>query len=284
MKDEEEGLAKVQQDLCKPCTKDGTAIPVPVSVSKVTGAMCGTYSRKKGGDDEYQVAAHTKWSENIGHTDIILEIDGEPSAIAFAKKIQERRNKSTQIKPMPKGSKGGLGAVDVAHYMLESKMRSYFSDFKEKTGMDMAENERLVIWLVRHIPWSHTRFQKRSDGHTAYYHMRGKDYKGFIEAFASVVMIKLPDVTKTKAEPRWVKAVWVGKEEETDNHIGLTPEGVVKGRTAKPLDAEASWDVEFIKSVREFPWNRTEDQQKRHCRQSPFWRLEQCVVFISHSA
>ena len=78
--------------MCKPCTKDGTAIPVTVSVSKVTGAMCGTYSRKKGGDDEYQVAAHTKWSENIGHTDIILETDGEPSAIAFAKNTRLHLN------------------------------------------------------------------------------------------------------------------------------------------------------------------------------------------------
>ena len=91
-----------------------------------------------------------------------------------------------------------------------------------------------MVWLVRHLGWSQTRFQLTSHGKTPYHFIRGKAYDGQVELFGSVCMFKVADAADLKLEDRWVKALWVGKLEKTDEHIGLTPGGVIKARSVKP--------------------------------------------------
>ena len=143
------------------------------------------------------------------------------------------------------------------------------AEYKDLTGIDIAKNRRLAAWLVRHIGWAYTRFQKRTDGNTPYYMMRGKDYKGFHEKFGSCVMIKQVDSDDQKLEPRWQKAVYVGKTEETDEHVGLTPTGVIKGRSCKPLAQPESWDRAFIQTCIGLPWNAREDPAKENLQAKP---------------
>ena len=92
----------------------------------------------------------------------------------------------------------------------------------------------------------------RKNGHTAYYSMRGKDYKGALPKFAEKVLYKV--MTEDKYEPRWEEGMFVGKIDQTDELILLTTDGVQKSRSYKPLEKIQKFDSIFLSQVKGLPW------------------------------
>ena len=77
--------------------------------------------------------------------------------------------------------------------------------------------------MIRHAAFSGNRYQTRANGKTAYYSMRGKAYNGEVLPFGEIAQFR--KITDDKFESRWVKGVWIGKSEETDEHFFLTESG-----------------------------------------------------------
>ena len=86
-----------------------------------------------------------------------------------------------------------------------------------------------LTWGVRHAGWLHDRFHVRQSSHlTAYHARRGKPYDGQItKSGASVLymtLVKKSDKPK-RLEHHWLYGVWVGKTEDSEEHIVLTTDG-----------------------------------------------------------
>ena len=82
-----------------------------------------------------------------------------------------------------------------------------------------------------------TRFQPKWTGHTAYRSLRGKDYSGEVVPFSEVVLYRVIDNDGDKLKPRWAKGIFVGKTDQTDEFMLLTPKGARKSRSVKRLEA-----------------------------------------------
>ena len=89
-------------------------------------------------------------------------------------------------------------------------------------------------------------------GRTAYFQMRGKNYNGVIVPFGECILFKVaPD---DKYEDRWGKGVMVGKADQTDEFIVLTPAGACKSRSVRRLEDKDQYDKEFMASCVGSPW------------------------------
>lgn len=58
-----------------------------------------------------------------------------------------------------------------------------------------------------------------------------------------------------KGAPGWVKMLWVGRNEESGEHIGLTAEGVQEGRAVRRLMESDRANMELFGRVPGVPWN-----------------------------
>ena len=62
---------------------------------------------------------------------------------------------------------------------------------------------------------------------TPYERTRGCQYESALAPFGEVVMAKIADTDKMRAgklDSAWVKAVWVGREDKSNEHLLLTSE------------------------------------------------------------
>ena len=93
---------------------------------------------------------------------------------------------------------------------------------------------------VRHAGWLHDRYHVRQDSHlTAYHARRGKPYDGQITKFGASVLYMMPAKKSDKPkrlEHHWSYGVWVGKTEDSQEHIVLTSDGARIARTVRVLD------------------------------------------------
>jgi len=83
--------------------------------------------------------------------------------------------------------------------------------------------------------------------------MRSRNYSGPIVDFGENVMFKV--VTDDKYDDRWLRGLFVGKLDQTDEAILLTPSGVAKARGIRRLEESERFKLSFLNSCKGLPWN-----------------------------
>ena len=59
-----------------------------------------------------------------------------------------------------------------------------------------------------------------------------------------------PPGLRKKLDVQWAKGIWVGKMDESDGHIVLTPAGIITGRSVRRLPPEQRAQREMIRDLR----------------------------------
>ena len=121
--------------------------------------------------------------------------------------------------------------------------------------------------MVRHCRWLLTSFQMKTTGRTAYCSRMGKEYRREIFEFAEQVLFRIsessgPGATVWKLMPRWDLGVWVGKVNDSDEHVLLTPFGSRRSRSIRRLPETSKWNADFL-TVRGVPWNPMEAEVEK---------------------
>ena len=188
--------------------------------------------RRKGRGDEYVVQAFMNWISSLGYEKAEIKCDQEPAAVDLRDELV-RRCKGTQLVPRasPKGSKGALGRAERAHLGIQGQLRTYRLALQSSYGHDFGPNNLLMQWAPRHIAWIQQRFQTRSSGKTAYWNQRRQEYRGGLAIYGECVMYKV--ITEDKLDDRWRRGVFVGKVDQTDEFVMVTPDGVKKSRSIR---------------------------------------------------
>ena len=60
-----------------------------------------------------------------------------------------------------------------------------------------------------------------------------------------------------KLNMRWMRGVFVGKLDRTDEFLLLTPTGAMKTRCMRRLEGDNAWDLQFLNLCVGSPWNAT---------------------------
>ena len=129
------------------------------------------------------------------------------------------------------------------------------------------EDHPALTWLPRHAANNIFRFAKGSDGRTAYYRLKGREFDRKIPQFGECVWyIRAKSKGKFKGSTRFDEGIWVGVREESGEHLILTSKGAVKCRTVRRKDDREAWQLEKFNECVGTPWEPVPGQPNAEIR------------------
>ena len=112
-------------------------------------------------------------------------------------------------------------------------------------------------WAMRHVAWLAARYSVRANGKTSYSEIVDGTYRSEIMPMADTVLWLEPDDLKRKTlkgDTCRSKGVWLGRSEETDEHLLGTPGGVVKARSVRRMEPSKQHQPEVLLAMVGTPW------------------------------
>ena len=123
-------------------------------------------------------------------------------------------------------------------------------------------------WVVRHAAWLHNRFHVKANGRTCFEELHQTRYKQDVVPWGEKVLFlePRPKHRRLKGGRRAQKmdsamepGIWLGRSEESDEHLVGTPRGVLRARTIRRMVPDNRWDAEAFLGFRGLPWDVTAD-------------------------
>ena len=167
---------------------------------------------------------------------------------------------------------------------VEEQARTTRADCQMRFGSGEAFGAAKPIWawLLRHAGWQISRYKQKGNGMTAYMEAYGEHYTHEVVPFAEVTLVRIPKPTHGalqggkqwhKGDAVFIKGVWVGRSETSDEHIVLAPGGRVLSRTNRRLEPTRRHDARFLSAVKGLLLDAQDGTARRrnqhHCH--PFW-------------
>ena len=205
--------------------------------------------------------------------EIIYQADGERSCKQVLKAIQQVRARmklKTEIRESGKGQHQSNGQAERAVQNIRSLGNCIRRHCEERARHEVKGTSEMYPWSFRHAAWLLNRFRVLTPQKlTSFEMMYGRKYKGNICQFGENVLFK--SMTPWKGDDVFHSGVWVGKSHWNDNHILMTPNGVVEARSIRRLiDQFNSFSIHFAKGAVELHWhgcaNEAWRQQTKSCR------------------
>ena len=206
-----------------------------------------TIVETKGATGTFAVTWGVKMLICLGLSDIILRCDPKPSPIKWAASVKSERQERTVIRSSPRQSHQSNGAVENYQKQIQGEVTQY------RPTTDSA----LMKWIGRHAAWLIPR-SKGKDVQSPFYQAMGGPCRGRLLEFGQSVLAHLPEVEKDLGTPapkladRWKSAVWLGKNDLTDEHLVRTELYTVYAGSIRRV-GEHSWTEENLRAVVETP-------------------------------
>ena len=252
-------IARIQMDFMF-VGAEGTFVDEPraratvlMVICKDDGNLSATEVRSK--TNEYGVAMVIRFLST--YESVEIKTDGEPSIVEVARRVQARRDKTTTLAQTSVGGQQEIGAVERANGTLQAQLRAYFLDVQNRMQVRIIPGTQLFPWMLRHYVWTVVRYQSdQRTKQTPYERTRGCRYESALVPFGEVVMAKIADADKMRAgklDSAWVKAVWVGRVDRSNEHLLLTTKGCIRPRDVRrtPDGNQASYQA----GVQGMPWD-----------------------------
>ena len=222
----------------------------------------------KGIGDRMVVPAILQWLSFAGlNGDLRVRSDGETAIVSVVQALASARSSvRTVVETTPVSSFGSIGACDYYIQLLTGQVRALRLDFRRRFQLNLPVNHPLFEWLVRHSAFLLNRFhhsQPRGQK-TAFELLHSKSYISSLACFGALGMARSADALDLpKAEPRWFNACWLGRSEESDEHIVASTQGIRCTRSfrllppgsqrADCLQQLAKWSIHLPLDVQETP-------------------------------
>ena len=96
------------------------------------------------------------------------------------------------------------------------------------SAMNLPSTQPICSWIVRHAAWTLTRLQinRARGGTTGFFRVFGQNYSGKVVLMGERVMVMMPQLAEgrepkraSKFHDRWQTGVWLGKAEDSDEHL-----------------------------------------------------------------
>ena len=113
-------------------------------------------------------------------------------------------------------------------------------------------------YLVRYLGSMLSRCAREPDGRTAFERRKGRAVERGLPPFAEVVLYPVPKTTKPPArvEERWLKGIFVGVRDDTDEVFILNKRGLLTARSVKRVEAGSRYNKELLARCTARPWER----------------------------
>ena len=200
-----------------------------------------------------------KFIEGFFHKHVRLRCDGEPATVALGNKEKTMAGDLVKLETTPKHSSASNPA-ERAIQAVEEQTRTIRADRQMRLGNGEAfgADKSIWAWLPRHEGWQISRYKQKGNGMTAYKQAYGEHYTHEVVPFAEFFSSGFPSHRALQRGKRWqkgdavfIKGVWVGRSETSDEHIVLTPGGRVFSRTIRRQEPSRRHDAGFLGKVKD---------------------------------
>ena len=189
--------------------------------------------------DNFTVRSSSSFVVKLRADKTRLRYDNELAMRLLAEKVAAFRHpRTTILEPINRAEHQSVGGVERAHQSIQTATRALRLDIRARTGEDILPGHALFQWMLRHGAWSHNRFQPQESER---WNPLGNQYMHVLQdsfaPFHGSVHNKSTDPPglRRKLDVQWMTRIWVGRHDERDGHVVLTPHGTVTGRSVRRL-------------------------------------------------
>jgi hypothetical protein len=215
--------------------------------------------------------------EEMEACDIRLRTDPDPSVHAIAEKVKDARKQRTVVETTAIASHQALGGAERFHRTIQEQTRVLKSELELHLKKPLEPSEGFAAWLVRHASWLIFRYHHpRELGHSGFASVNGRSYRGTLVMFGEMVMARVPqdavDARKTpKWQSRWVRGLWLGKTELSDEHLIFDGMKITRHRSIRRYSEHDGlrWDATLLQKLTLTPWNMTGRPAERNETRGP---------------
>ena len=184
-------------------------------------------------------------SMRLNAPNVILQCDPEPAMLQLCRSVQACRSKlglQTTVRRAVKGDHQANGRVEKAISTTRRLAVTLKSALEEKLQMKITGSMAIFPWLIRHAAFLLNYFSVQSGSRrTSFEMLTDCRYGGVLAEFGETVFFYKPRAEK--AEAKWQKAIWVGKNWVNDGHIVLTEQGGFESKVVRRIPDERRWSA-----------------------------------------
>ena len=140
-----------------------TAIVVRDSTKTIYAHIC----QSKGATDEWTVDRIVEDIDDLGHIDVILKSDGEPSIVQLLKKVKAKRVNNTIIEHPPAYDPQSNGVAERAAKTVQGQARTLKFAVEARISEKISEASEIIPWMVRRAAMLVIIGQRGEDGRSA---------------------------------------------------------------------------------------------------------------------
>ena len=113
---------------------------------------------------------------------------------------------------------------------IQGQPRAFRGAVSMRYKTELGPGHVLMGWMVRHCAWVVNNFQVKGTGRTLYRFIRGKDYTGEVVLYGEICFGWNHSEDGAKLNMRWMRGVFFGKLDRTDEFLLLTPMAILESR------------------------------------------------------
>ena len=232
-----------------------------------TGYVAAIPAASKGSDNlGYLADMVIKFLKLMRHERVTLRTDNEPVIKALANKVKGVWSKHHPmfLQETPVYSSQSNGRAERAIQTVRRLAASLKMQVELKLGIKLTPEMHGWPRVIRHAAWTHNRFHVKLNGRTCFEELYQTRYKHDVVPWGERVLFMQPKPfhrrvkggkRRQKMDASMETGVWLGRAEESDEHLVGTPQGVQRARTVRRLEPDKRWDAEAFLGFRGLPWN-----------------------------
>ncbi|CAK0870594.1 unnamed protein product [Prorocentrum cordatum] len=168
--------------------------------------------------------------------------------------------------------------AEAAVKIVEGQTRVLRLDIEKRYDTKVTAAMPIWAWMMRHAGWLHERFSRRAGGQSPHEIATGTPYKGDICNFGETVLYRIARPAHRgltggrrlrRGEAQWGKGIWVGRSDESQEHLVMTPRGLDRARTVRRLPEGRQADKELLMTVTGLPWAARTAPERSKRRRAP---------------
>ena len=139
------------------------------------------------------------------------------------------------VRQSPAYSSQSQGSVERFHRTLMGQVRTLKAQVEHNYNIRLTSQHPIMPWLVRHSVYLLNRYAVHADGNTSFFRRWNKKHQSPLCEFGETVQYQLPTHKDLpKLEPRFMPAIWLGKDTASGETLLGIVNKVIRARTKKP--------------------------------------------------
>ena len=229
--------------------------PILTGIDVETGMAMAVVTDNKSGDFTYHVQAIQAFLLECGRVQAtlnstVLQSDQEDHLIALLKATAAKMGGNITVRQSPAYSSQSQGSVERFHRTLMGQVRTLKAQLEHNYNIRITSQHPIMPWLVRHSVYLLNRYAVHADGNTSFFRRWNKKHQSPLCEFGETVQYQLPTHKDLpKLEPRFMPAIWLGKDTASGETLLGIANKVIRARTIRRQPHPEKYNKQLMDTI-----------------------------------